>query len=180
MANTMTNSRDVIIKLKEVKEEKNLSLGDILRMMEENGDYLSKSTLSRIFSEGSEELNFKYEETIRPIANAILDVDNLEETDDLDTQALKVLLHYKKDHIRELEAKVTSLENALKAEKDKYHEKMEKEREQFQRSLAFLKEQVALKDKRMDLLLDSVAKKDEYNQKMLDRLLMCPNFKEGS
>ena len=55
----MTNSKDVILKLKEVREEKGLSYNDILDLMEKNGDFLSKSTLSRVFAEGSEEIRFR-------------------------------------------------------------------------------------------------------------------------
>ena len=88
----MTNTKDIIIKLKEVREEKGLSYNDILALMEKNGDYLAKSTLSKVFSEGSEELSFKYEETIRPIANALLDIETIEDTDNMDTQAMKSLL----------------------------------------------------------------------------------------
>ena len=91
----MTNTRDIIIKLKEVRQEKGLSFGDILTLMENNGDYLSKSTLSRVFAEGSEDGSFKYEETIRPIANALLDIETIEDTDNMDVQAMKSLLKYK-------------------------------------------------------------------------------------
>ena len=80
----MTNTREIIIRLKEVREEKGLSFGDILSLMEANGDFLSKSTLSRVFAEGSEENSFKYEETIRPIANAMLDIETIEEEDTTD------------------------------------------------------------------------------------------------
>ena len=68
----MTNVKEIIINLKQVREEKKLSYGDILKLMEQNGDYLAKSTLSRVFAEGSEECSFKYEETIRPIASLTL------------------------------------------------------------------------------------------------------------
>ena len=44
----MTNTKDIIIKLKEVRIEKGLSYGDILELMENNGDYVSKSTLSKL------------------------------------------------------------------------------------------------------------------------------------
>lgn len=91
----MTNTRDLIIKLKEVREEKGLSFGDILDLMEKNGDFLSKSTISRVFADGSEEQSFRYEETIRPIANALLDIENIEDTDDMDVRAMKSLLKYK-------------------------------------------------------------------------------------
>ena len=36
----MTNTRDVILKLKEVKQEKGLSLDKILIMVENNGEYI--------------------------------------------------------------------------------------------------------------------------------------------
>lgn len=150
----MTNTKDIIIKLKEVREEKKLSFTDILSMMESNGDYLAKSTLSRVFSDGSEEMSFKYEETIRPIANALLDIDHIEENDILDVKALKTLLQYKNDCIRDLSRQ-------LDREKIKRHEELDKEREQSRRSIDFLKNQIELKDKRMDQLLDALLKKEE-------------------
>lgn len=152
----MTNTRDIIIKLKEVREEKGFSYSDILNLMEQNGEYLSKSTISRVFADGSEDLSFRYEETIRPIANALLDIETIEDTDNMDIQAMKLLLKYKIQRIEELERQVEHLEAQLDREKVKSHEKLEKERERFNRSVDFLKEQISLKDKRMDLLLDEV------------------------
>lgn len=170
----MTNTKDVILKLKEVKEEKNLSFDGILALMEQNGDFVSKSTLSRVFADKSEENSFRYEETIRPIANALLDIETEEETDDLDTKALKSLLKYKIQRIEELEQQIEQLETALDKEKIKHHEKLDEERERFNRSIDFLKEQIAYKDKRMDLLLDAVFQKDQQHKEMLSKLLMCP------
>lgn len=170
----MTNTRDVIIKLKEIREEKGLSYTDILNLMEANGDFLSKSTISRVFAEGSEETSFKYEETIRPIANALLDIETIEETDNMDIQAMKVLLKYKIQRIEDLERQNSELQLALSKEKIAYNEKLDKEREQFQRSIDFLKNQIELKDKRMDLLLDSVTAKDSKHNELLDLILSCP------
>ena len=169
----MTNTKDIIMKLKEVREEKGYSYGDILTMMEKNGDFLSKSTISRVFADGSEEMSFRYEETIRPIANALLDIDNIEEDDTMDTQAMKSLLKYKSQYISDLEQQIQKLESDLDKEKIKYHEKLDAERERFNKSIEFLKEQVAYKDKRMDLLLNSVQEKDRLHKEMLDKLLKC-------
>ena len=169
----MTNTKDIIIKLKEVREEKGLSLNNILELLEKNNVYLAKSTLSRVFAEGSEDNAFKYEETIRPIANALLDMENLEETDDLDTKALKTLLKYKIQRIEELERQIEQLESALDKEKIKYHEKLDEERAMYDRRVDFLKEQVAYKDKRMDLLLEAVQEKDALHKQMLDKVLRC-------
>lgn len=163
----MNNSKEIIIKLKEVRLEKGLSLNDIVDLVEQNGDFISRSSVQRVFADGSEDASFKYDETIRPIANALLDIDRIEIEDDLDTQALKTLLQYKNQTIKELELQ-------LDKEKLKYHEKLDKERDQSRKSIEFLKEQVAYKDKRMDLLLDSVKEKDARFNELLDHILNCP------
>lgn len=162
----MTNTKDIIIRLKEVRKERELSYGDILDLMEKNGDFVSKSTLSKLFADGSEEHpeKFRYENTLRPIANAILDMENIEETDDMDIQALKAILKYKIDRIKELET-------MLDHEKLKHHEKLDKEREQFQKSLTFCREQISLKDKRIDQLMDA-------NMDLTRHFLNCP-YKQG-
>lgn len=175
----MTSTKDIIIKLKEVREEKGLSYGDILDMMEKNGDFVSKTTISRVFADGSEEMSFRYEETIRPIANALLDIETIEDTDDMDIRAMKSLLKYKLQVIEELEHKVSKLESSLDKEKVKYHEKLDKERDRFNRSIDFLKEQISLKDKRMDMLLDAVFQKDVQHKEMLEKLLTCSSCRKN-
>ena len=167
----MATTHDIILKLKEVRDEKGLSLNEILSMVEKNGDYISRSSVQRVFADGSESLSFRYEDTIRPIANALLDIDTIEEDDQLDTQAMKSLLQYKNQRIKELESQ-------LNKEKLKYHEKLDKEREQFQKSIGFLKEQIAYKDKRMDLLLESVDKKDKRLDELITHIMNCPFRKE--
>lgn len=162
----MTNSKDLILKLKEVKERDKLSLGEIEARTEQNGEHVSKTTLSRVFSEGSENQIFKFEGTLKPIANALLDIDTIEDDDDLDTQGLKIMLKLKADEIKKLEA-------ALDHEKVKYHEKLDKEREQSRRSIDFLKDQINRKDKRIDQLLEAVFEKDKQHKEMLEKLLKC-------
>ena len=156
----MTNTKDIILKLKEVRDEKKLSISDIENILESNNEHLSRSTISRVFADGSEETSFRYEETIRPIANALLDIETIEETDDMDTQAMKSLLKYKIQRIEELERQVAYLKAALTEEKVKGHEKFSKERQLYNDRIEFLTSQIELKDKRMDLLLDALLKKE--------------------
>jgi transcriptional regulator with XRE-family HTH domain len=162
----LTNTKDIIIRLKEVRKERNLSYGDILELMEQNGDFVAKSTLSKLFADGSEDHpeKFRYENTLRPIANAILDMETIEDDDDMDIQALKAILKYKIERIKELET-------MLDHEKIKHHEKLDKERDQFQRSLTFCREQISLKDKRIDQLMDA-------NMDLTRHFLNCP-YKQG-
>lgn len=170
----MTNTKEIIIKLKEVRLEKGLSYGDIINLLEENGDYLSKSTISRVFAEGSENSSFKYEETIRPIAKALLDIENIEDDDNLDVTTMKLLLKYKIQRIDELERQIEKLNSDLNKEKIKYHEKLDKERARNERSIEFLKHQVSLKDKRMDQLLEAVFEKDKQHKELINHMLNCP------
>lgn len=163
----MTNTKDVILKLKEVRDEKQLSYGDILELMEKNGDYLSKSTISRVFQDGSEEQSFRYEETIRPIAKALLDIETIEEDDTTDIKAMKSLLKLKIARIEELEA-------LLESEKHKYHEKLAKETKHFQDSLSFMTNQIALKDKRIDALLETTTELMTTNNRLVNQLMECP------
>ena len=176
----MTNTKELISQLKQVREEKQLSYNDILEIMEKNGDFLSKSTLSRVFAEGSENERFMYETTIRPIANALLDIENYEDTDSIDEKAMKSLLKYKIQRIEELEQQVEQLSLAVANEKVKYHEKLDEERAIFNDRIEFLKEQINYKDARMDMLLGWVDDKDAQNKEMLSKLLICSKCPMGT
>ena len=177
MHNKMTDTKDVILALKHVKKEKKLSLDKILELMQEQdpSTAVSKTTLSRVFAKGSEELIFRYENTLRPIANALLDIENIETGDDIDTQAYKSILKLKKDLIQELEGKLQTIESEEKA---KYNEKLIKETEKFQRSLDFMKHQMELKDKRIDQLMDANDRLSITNDRLINQLMDCPLKKE--
>jgi len=182
----MTNNRELIIQLKKVREEKHLSFNDILDLMELNGDYLSKSTLSRVFAEGSEDVSFRYDETIRPIANALLDIDNIEADDNDDVQALKRLVQQNEKLIAGLQQQITSLQLSKDEDLIREYEKMERERESWSRSIEFLKDQITKKDERIDKLLNAVQVKDEIInslhdqlQELHDLILSCPARKIG-
>jgi predicted RNase H-like nuclease (RuvC/YqgF family) len=157
----MVSTHDIILKLKAVGEEKGLSLNEILAMVEENKDYISRSSIQRVFAEGSEDSSFRYEETIRPIAKALLDIETIEEDDSLDTATLKALLKYKIQRIEDLENQLEHLQSALDNEKLKRHEKIDDIRAEYEKKIDFLKEQITLKDKRMDLLLNALLEKEK-------------------
>ena len=162
----MTNTKDIIIQLKEVRKEKDLSYNDILKLMKKNGDYLAKSTLSKLFAEGSEEHpeKFRYENTLRPIANAILDMENIEDTDDMDVRAIKSILRYKIKRIEELESELDSI-------KLKHHEKLERISADFMRQIDYMNHQIELKDNRIDALMDN-------SMALTKHILNCP-YKQG-
>lgn len=164
----MTDTKEIIMKLKEVKQAKNLSLNDIVEM---TGDLVSKTTVQRVFADGSEENSFRYEETIRPIATALLDIDNMEETDNSDIQAMKTILKYKMERIEELECQISKLESELDKEKLHSLERIEQDRKQYERKIDFLKDQISLKDKRMDQLLEAVFQKDKQMKEFYESII---------
>ena len=181
--NKMIDTKDVILALKKVKKDKNLSLDKIVTLMEENGEFVSKTTLSRVFAKGSENQTFRYEATLRPIANALLDIENYEEYDDPETFAFKSLLQLKMRVIDENSKKISELEKQLEdvatKEKLKYNDKLEKHDAQHQKSIDFLKKQIELKDHRITQLLDANDRLSITNNRMLNQILDCPLKDQG-
>lgn len=163
----MESTKELITLLKQIRQEKNLSFDNILNMMEENGDYLSKSTLSRVFQEGSEDNgNFRYE-TLKPICDVLLDVEHIETYDSTDTKAYKSILKLKKEIIEELKS-------ANERTKIQYAEQLQEETDKFQRSLEFIKHQIELKDQRIDALLATTTELMTTNNKLINQLMNCP------
>ena len=139
-----TTISNIIIKLKKAKNNNpELSLQKI---SDETG--VSKSTVTRIFADGSEDQSFRYD-SLKPICLMLLGNDGIEDDMDYDEYQLQ-----------------------LAEIKDKYEKKLEIERDQFKRSKDFLMHQIALKDQRIDTLFDYVEdlkrqlkelRKAEYN-----------------
>ncbi len=138
---------EIITKLKKVKEENGLSCQKIVDLVEQNGEYVSLSTVKRVFEDGSEAYGFQYDNTLKPIADAVLgiysatDIVSANEVD-----ALKAIVAYKSDRITDLEAQLERIE------------------ESFSRQVDFMKDQIAKKDDRID-------KRDAMIEKLLDSLL---------
>ena len=159
----MTDTKEVLVRLKEVKKERKLSLQNIMDMLEKNGDYISKATLSRIFTDGSESVNFRYEDTIRPLANALLNLDHSEE-DVSDVRALKSIIHFKNEAIKQLQDEISSLKIA-------HAEKLDREHSSTERRVGFLKDQIRLKDDRITKLLDAIIAKDNQHELLINEIL---------
>lgn len=167
----MTDTKEIIVKLKEIKKEKNLSNAEIVEM---TNNYLSLTTVQRVFAKGSENTSFRYDDTIRPLVKALLgDIDTIEATDDMDTKAMKTLLKLKIQRIEELEKQISDLRLLMAEEKEKGHAKHEKERQQYERHIKLLDEQISIKDKRMEEMKNRFDRKDEQYTELVNRLLNC-------
>ena len=138
---------EIVTNLKRVREENGLSYQKIVEMVENNGEYVSLSTVRRVFEDGSESYGFQFDNTLRPIANAVLGI--YSDTDVVsasEVEALKSIVSYKSDRIVELESQ-------LKRTEDSYR-----------RRLDFLKHQISLKDERID-------KRDAMIERLLNVIL---------
>lgn len=152
---------NIIVRLKEVKN--NNPEITIQKISDHTG--VSMSTVTRIFAEGSESVAFRYD-SIRPIAQMLLGIDNLDEGDE-DEKALKAIIQLK-------DARIKELQEAMDAEREKHGARIEKERDSFQRSVDFLKNQINLKDARIDMLMNAVenhrVQYDELHTKYIEAM----------
>lgn len=110
-------TRQVILQLKAVKEERGISLQRIHDITTEKGGNVSFSTVRKIFSEGSENMNFRYEDTVQPVAMALLETDEppreVSGVVETEAEALKALVQLKNSIIREQQE---SLDNSRQRE----------------------------------------------------------------
>ena len=146
----LTNTQNIISKLKEVKKQNELTLPRILDMIEANGDYLSMTTLRRVFAANSEqEDSFNYDKTIRPIANVLLLQEGYAPDGsgtNTENEALKAVLKFKNEEIESLQRQLELI------------------REMYEARIDFLIDQIRKKDKRMD-------EKDEIINRLMAKVL---------
>lgn len=152
------SKRSIISGLKAVKEAQNLTIKDIQQMVKDaTGLDIAPSTLYRVFAEDAENDSFSYVRTLQPIERALL-VHNESTADAVVRAQLDTYLHicqYKMEVIESLHEQIEKLKEDLLAKSEDYN-----------RRVAFLRDQIELKDTRMD-------RKDETIEKLLDQLLVC-------
>lgn len=133
---------EIIRNLKRVRSEDGLSISEIVKLCEENGESVSETTVKKVFAEGSEAFSFNYENTLKPIINALLG--DHEET--AETDMMISVAEFKAAKIKDLESQLERMENSYK------------------RRIEFLKNQIEIKDARID-------KRDEMITKLIDSII---------
>lgn len=151
------HTRDLILRLKAVRAEKGLTLQDIFDMLDAAGTHVGITSIKKVFADGSEDLGFRYHDTIEPIAKVLLDL--YDDQGDAEAVALKADLAVKDELIARLERELTDA------------------RTDYARRAEFLLQQIELKDKRIDTLMDRVTVLIEQLQKLLDKCDHCPAHK---
>jgi len=152
----LTATKEIITQLKAVKKEYELTIPRIKDMIEANGDFISLSTLHRVFAEGSEKDSFSYDRTLAPIARALLFKDGDEESDAVTEdriEGLRAVIVFKNEKI-----------DMLTAQNEALRKRMDELRAEYDLRLRFMRDQIELKDKRMD-------EKDEIIKRLMDKCL---------
>ena len=101
---------EVIRNLKRVRQENGLTISEIVNLCEKNGEAVSETTVKKVFSDGSETFGFNYENTLKPIINALLG--DHEET--AETDMMISVAQYKEIKIRHLEEQLARMEESYK------------------------------------------------------------------
>jgi hypothetical protein len=108
----MDTSRELLEKLKAVREARGISYQKIADLTEAAGNPVSLSTIKRVFSADAERANFRYETTIQPIVKAVLDdKEKPEGANDLEiaiteNDAMRVIIRAKNELIDNLQMRL--------------------------------------------------------------------------
>ena len=148
-------TKDLILRLKRIKEQERLSNANIMQMIDDNGDQISSTTLTRVFAKGSEEQNFRYYETLQPIAKALLRLDQSEEGISDEEQATKDVALIKDMEYRLILEKCTKYEERIKYLEERV-EYLKKQVEVHQKAIERKDSQIAERDKIIDRITQSM------------------------
>lgn len=138
--------KQTIRRLRETKKEHDLTISNIMDMLEKKGCYVSEATVKRLFSENSDPLSFKYRDTIAPLADVLLDLYS-DKSGSEDIAALKAMIHDKNKMINILIAK----NEEQKADYDHRVNHLQKQLEKYDEHLMF-------REKIIEKLLDKIIK----------------------
>ena len=148
--------RKTIHRLKEIKTEQGLSIPQIMNMLEERGQFVSEPTLKKIFSDGSEEKNFRYQDTIMPVADVLLDLYGDKSGID-DCEALRHIIREKNKLIELLMMKLEEQEKSHVEKEIVYADR----KAAFEKQIQHLESQIARYEKAID-------RKDDLIERLLD------------
>ena len=153
-------TKDLILRLKHIKEEQRLSYANIQRMIEENGDHLGSATIARVFANGSENQNFRYYDTLKPIAKVLLKLEEKEDGISDEEQATKDV------------ALIKDMEYRILLEKcHKYEERIT----YLEERVEYLKGQVDVHQKAIERKDSQIAERDKIIDKFTQSMLAVVN-----
>ena len=104
-------TREVIIQLKKWRVENGYSIQKIYDILMDHNVDVSQPTVRNIFAEGSEDKNFRYQDTIKPIASVLLKInaEAIQTEENSEIAALKAIILAKDEAIASEQRKVQHL-----------------------------------------------------------------------
>ena len=117
----VVDKKELIEKLRAAKIVKHLSCQEIVDITEQNGEAVSMSTVRRVFGKDSNANDFRYKQTLWPIARAVLGIDEelhppetrptieQAEQDYTTIEALKALVDFKSEMLARAEKEIELL-----------------------------------------------------------------------
>lgn len=151
---TNLHTHDLVLRLKNARAEKGLTLQEIFDKIEEIGLHVGFTSIKKVFSDGSENFGFRYHDTLEPIEKILLK--QYPDNGDTETAVLKADLAVKEELIEKLERMIG--ENQT----------------EYRRRIEFLTGQIDKKDERIDRLMtrvDGVLESNKELTKQLQRLI---------
>lgn len=149
-------TRQVILQLKAVKEERGISLQRIHDITLAAGGNVSFSTVRKVFSDGSENMNFRYEDTVQPIAMALLETNEppreVTGVVESEAEALKALVQLKNSIIREQQETIDNIKAREQEIKDEAQRKIDHLRNQISEQQKILDERREFMGERRDFI----------------------------
>ena len=145
------HTHDLILRLKEIQVERNLSAQRIYDMLEAAGYHVSLNSIKRVFAPGSENKEFHFHDTVQPISRVLLGIYG-NETNDSEVEGLKAAIRVKDELIEKLEQLLSEQKSSAS------------------RGNTFLLDQIKLKDERIDKLMARVDVLLAQLQELLKRL----------
>lgn len=143
--------RDTVERLRKVKKDNGLTIAQIMEMLEEKNCFISEATIKRIFSENNDPRSFKYQSTIAPLADVLLDLYS-DNSGSEDVATLKALIHDKNEMISILVMK----NDEMRADFEKRIAHLQKQLETMEEHLMFREKQIDKKDEIISKLLSKV------------------------
>ena len=131
-------TKNLILRLRAVREERDLSISDILSMLDEQHTPLSESTLRRVMMEDIDKLGgFSYEGTLMPLADLLLPKGDTKDStlSEARIEGLLAVIEIKNEMIENIKKQIQETKDAQASRCKKCED-----------NVVFLKKQITLKD----------------------------------
>lgn len=156
-------TKDLVLRLRAIRDELGLSIADIQERLEAANTPLAESTIRRVFDHDMDSISgFNYDATLMPLSDLLLPKGDVSDSalSASRIDGLLAVIEIKNEMIESITKQFQEAKAAYENERRQVAETQAQRCKKCEEDVSFLKKQISLKDERMD-------KKDEW----IDRLL---------